>query len=260
MLFASAAAYMGFLGNDKFRDALEMGNEQEVAVAIRELVKNDPSKSEEGRILIDAIDLLQSLPGRTLSELRLHAGFIISESEVSRGVPPEETFDWSHSLIAILKSAAMQGFRLSTKTAESSQEVVVPPMTKTKSLKTVYKREPETIGEYTIAECIEDMRSNTCVLSWKKNNIVVAPTSSMRARYVVVREFFNNCARMAAEGDFVLWIIDDQGVYGEAMVEELLKRAREMSKGLKHSFVFQYTPRSKITYLVEFLLNVSRAK
>lgn len=260
-LFVSAVTYMGFLTNLRVRDAIEFGTDSEVEVAIKDVIRNDPSKSEEGKNLIRALELLSPMSKGILSLLRLYTGSLARQEEAQLESEKEETFDWSHSLIPILGSAAMQGFKSTPKIAKFSQEITVPPLTKTKTLKAGDKKRPEMILRF-IQHL--DLGSDICLLSWKKNNIAVLTTSSLYiARsppFMILDEFFNNCAQFAAEGDFALWIIDDRNLLEEVRIERLLKKAQKMSKGLRHMFIFQYTPRSKITYLVEFLLNASRAK
>ena len=262
-LVTTTAANMGFLGDDKIRDAVESGDEGAIISAIQGLVEKDPPKSKEAEILIDAVKNIRPKfrPGM-VTLLRLD-----DYSKLFPGVPPRpyriETFDWSTSFITILSSAAMQGFKLPHEHVVFSGEIVIPPSTKTESLGIKYKEQPERIQRL-----LKPLLTHGCVLSWNQSDLIVLLMSSISlspelamprgmAVHRIINGFFAECAHFVAEKSFILWLIDDQGLFGEESLKRQIERAQKMSKGLKHPLIFQYTPSSKIKPLLTFLLSVA---
>ena len=263
LLIASAAANMGFLVNSSIREAIESGHEGEIISAFEAFANEDSSKSKEAKVLIDTVNVIepQFMPG-TLSELRLPSAVVFPPSiKASMGTRRPEGFVWSVSLTPILSSAAMRGFKLTSKVIESSSEIVISPSTKTESLDVKYKEYPKRIQRFIVSSAPKSTRKRSCVLSWNQRNMIVLLTSNMppllprKRRFL--ESFFINCAHFVAEKGFILWLIDDQGVFDEKHLKILIERAQEISKGLKHPFIFQYTASSKIKSLLTFLLSVA---
>ena len=146
----------------------------------------------------------------------------------------------------------MRGFKLPPEAIESSSEILIPPSTKTESLDVKYKDQTERIQP--LLKRIHKRFS--CVLDWNQSDTIVVLTSSIAAgSQRVIDYFFTGCTHFVAEKSFILWLIDDQNQLDEDYLKQLIERAQEMSKGLKHPFIFQYTPSSKIKSLLTFLLS-----
>lgn len=259
LLIASAAANMGFLADDKIRKALESGKEDAIVSAIQGFVEKDSSKSKEAEVLINAVNLLEpDFRGGVLTRLRLPgAGTMGPMALLDREPPRSGRFDWSVSLIPILSSAAMRGFKLPPEAVEFPSEIVIPPSTKTERLNIKYKDKPEKIRHI-----LKVFHKRGCALSWKQSDMIVLLTSSIPlevfARPIVILEsLFNECTYFVVKKGFILWLIDDRKLFAENELRGLIERAQGISKGLKHPFTFQYTPSSKIPHLLPFLLNVA---
>ena len=71
-----------------------------------------------------------------------------------------------------------------------------------------------------------------------------------------IHRFFDQSSRFVTEKSFILWVIDDVALLGKEDIKAFIIIAKEISKGLKHPFIFLCTPASKITALLDFLLSV----
>lgn len=259
-LITSTAANMGFLADKRIRETMEGADENEIISAIQEFVKKDSSKIKEAEVLINAVRLIEpNFRPDTLRKLRLFAPLSPPHAPVSmRDSRQQEGFDWSGSLIPILTSAAMRGFKLPPETVESSSKIIVPQSTKTKSLGVKYKGQTRRIKHL-----LGSVEKSSCVLSWNQSDMIVLLTSSLskpiRAGSYIreIETFFDECAHFVAEKSFIIWLIVDLGTPSESYLKRLIGRAQKISKGLKHPFLFQYTSSSKIKLLLTFLLDVA---
>jgi len=258
LLIVSAAVNLNFLADDKIRETMDSGTEEDIVTAIEEFVKKDSTKSKEAELLIRAVQFIEPrfMPG-VVSQLRL-SGAIRTPTEEELIERRGERFDWSVSLFPILSSAATRGFKAPPDAVESSGEVIIPPSTKTESLDVKTKEQPEICRRL-----LWGMPKRNCALSWNQSHMIVLLTSSFlhpRQGNLVIDSFFAECAHFVAEKGFILWIIDDQNLFNEKYSKELVERAQKISKGLKHQFTLQYTLSSKVVPLLTFLLGISSAR
>jgi hypothetical protein len=251
MLFATTAVNMGFL-DDKIMETMETGNEDDIVSAIREFAKKDPSKSKEANVLIEEVEKIKpEFVPHIVSELRL-AGVLPSIYSSIESVSRHEGFDWSLSLTPILSSAAKRGFKLPPDIVESSNEIGIVPPAETEELDIKYKELP-----LKRQSTIQRIGKSNCVVSWNQNDMSVLLSSTfsgLPSRYL--EPFFDECPYFTVEKTHILWLIDDNNSFLEDSLKRLIKRAQELSKGLKHPFIFQYTPSSKVRPLLEFLLSI----
>ena len=260
ILFISAVANMGFLAHAKVMKSLSYGDEAAFKSAITEIAEKDSSKSKDAEILIEALGMLELITG-LLQEIRLSA--IAPWEPVSAPIPrsKEMIFDWRVSFIPIVAKASVQGFKIPPKLVESSSEVVVVPRsTKTESSDVKYKGHPTRIRRN-----LRELPQPSCVLSWKQSDMLILLTSSVVGEpyeYAVrkmIGMFFDEIAYFVARKGFILWIIDDRKLLDEKYIKSLIRRAQEISKGLKNPFMVLYTPASNVAPLLEFLLSVTGA-
>lgn len=245
-LVTNAATDMGLLSDYNVREALESGIEENIIIALRTFAKKNPPKSKEASAVISELEVIEpDFPPDTMQTLRLSFKPDISHRE-SRLERTRE-FDWSISLFPILLNAASRGFKLPSEIEESSREIVVPPITKTKNFK-----------ETQFSKELEGAVQDAYVLSWDQGDMIVLISSLITTpdSRMVLDFFLSQCARFVAKKGLILWVIDDQNKFTEEYCKIMIKRAQEISMGLKHPFTFQYTPPSKIQALLTFLLNL----
>lgn len=266
-LIISAAAHMGFLANSSIRKALIEGMEDDIVSAIQEFAKENPTKGDEATAMINTV---RSIAPRfrigSLEALRLYEESELARAEGTgrtREIASERAFDWNNSFLPIISTAAMRGFEISREIVEFSSKIVVPPSTKAKGSSPTVEELPETIRLVLLRRVSGGPQLRSFALSWDKGDMIVLLTSSFtsvrhpREATAPINSFFNESSRFVVEKSFVLWIIDDRAFLGKRVIERYIQRAREISKGLKHPFIFLCTPASKISSLLTYLLSVT---
>lgn len=255
-----AANNLSFLTDEGISYAMESGGKERIISSIQEFVKKNPAKSKEAEVLLEAIrEVSPEFVSGLVSTLKLSPEIfpiIFLPSLVwkeSTSTDKVLGFDWSSSLFPILSNATMHGFKITSDIARFSKEVTIPPSTENRELVLV-NEEP-----FKKAKRILRHSEIGCALSWNGSNMVVLLTSSVGRLDLmrdVTRRFVNGCPSLAAKQCFILWLIDDRGLLGKTDCEHLIVEAQELSEGLKHAFVFMYTPASKVSALLEFLLGI----
>ena len=249
-LIVTAALNMGFLANDDIMLKMENASEEEIISALGQFAKEDESKSKDADILIRAVRLIEpSFSYGFVTNLRLQEFHEDIEFR-RRSRRRSEAFNWSGSLIPIVSNAAKRGFKIPPEMASSSTEIVVPPFTKTEGFKL-----PAPMSSRT-QQIFRGAKIST--MSWNQYDMGILLSSNLsrdRASMVVER-FFEECAHFVSKKGYILWLIDDVDFFPKDYLRGQLERTKNLSKGLKHLFIFQYTLSSQIKPLLEFLLSV----
>jgi energy-coupling factor transporter ATP-binding protein EcfA2 len=254
-LIATAAADMGLLSYENVRNAIESGEEPDILSALKDVANKDPSKSSEVEALTEAINYVDpDFQPETLSDLRLSESL---EPPLYRKATPTQTepgFDWKTSFFSILSGAAKHGFAPPQCDVEASAKNVAPLSAKVEVSNIISKlwREgpPYPVESLTVFS-----------LSSKTMNVDVMLTSNspQSQRYInpVIERAFAESPSLAADKSYALWVIDDISWLHGGYVNTLMTRAREKCNGLRHSFIFLYTPASRIQSLLTFLLDAA---
>jgi len=259
MLVTTAASMMGFLADDAIRNAIDSGREDRIISAIEEFAKKDSSKSEEAQLLTESIKyMMPRFIPETLAALRLSGKPTFLAREGTKHETPSR-FDWRFSLGPLLSNAIRNGLTFDAKIVESSIKIVIPPSADTVALPASSLLKKSHLLELVFGE-IES--GGGFALGWSKGHMIVLLTSFMdnaRNARALIGKIFDECAFYVTEKNFILWIIDDQGLLREPTLMAYISRAKMISKGLKHPFIVLYTPASKMAPLLEFLLSVKGA-
>ena len=270
-LIICAAAHMGFLANSGVRNAFIKGLEVDMISAIKEFVNENPTLGDDAAIIINIINSIR--PGfkiGSLEALRLHDRSGILDTEENHRISEKKgiAFEWNASLFPIVSTATMLGFKIPPEIVEFSSEIVIPPSTKTVNLSPNLEELPEITRS--MLSHLERATLMSFILSWDKGDMIVLLSSSVRQTRrlgvptrglrIILNSFFSESSLFVVEKSFIIWIIDDLALLSEENIEIYIKRAREISKGLKHPFIFLCTPASKISSLLTFLLNLTNAR
>ncbi len=256
LLIALTLADMGLLSFEDIRSAVEMGDEESITSTLKNVANRNPSRAEEIATLARTIEYIApNFDPRILDSLRLYA----SDPSLPQERTKEETgsrFEWKTSLFPILSNAAKLGFQFPQRTVEASESGV--------GLEADAR-----LDDISFMSKVEVLRSRShpqmYSLATKTLNIDVLLTSSLAPEeeitvHALINHVFAECPTLASDQSYALWMIDDASLLSKEEVDSLKARAREKCKGLKHSFIFQYTSVSNIQSLLTFLLNVAGSK
>jgi len=263
ILVTCAAADMGFLAEDGVRMAFISGNEARIISALKEFAAKYPDKTKEANTLIQVVEWLrprfvQNMPismRLTSDSLRLPSQG--RPTQERPGLQTSVASTWKMALVSILSNASSRGFKLGSDTVEPG-EIAVSSSTKVERF---------LLDEANLFKAIlhRPPKSPIFLLRSDRSNIVLLFSSDVerdpRRRplgeiHRLLLSIFRNCAKIVSKKGLIVWVIDDANAIDKTWGSPLVKEAQEMSKGLKHPFIFQWTPISKIKPLVEYLLSV----
>jgi len=264
-LLVCGAEQMGLLADANLREAFDRGNEEEIQSSLGEIRTKRPDKAQDVDMLSERVQDLSPhfVPG-LVTELRLGLSSRWRQSEESPVLEQthENAFDWSASLDTILPRAVSRGFTLGPSIAVGSAEVTVPANKVTSGLHDFdFFRETD---DYIARRFGMRCRSR---LGWKDRNVAVFVTSEFMARHAgidspgrgitaMVAHTFDTAPNLVADKAFILWLIDDAGIIRDSDVGHFVARAKEISKGLVHPFIFVYTQPSQVPALLSYMLDV----
>jgi len=258
---------LGLFAQGETLTAFETASEEEMIAALEKQIAGHPAIAEEINGLISSIkQITPNFIFGTVSRLR----FGVSYPSVNVPAGLEETlqheeFEWSDSFFPILSKAASHGFELPSRIVVSSKPTTIPPAAN------VYRGKLSRLGGYAqilrMPEGVTFDQPEFLKVSWKEYDMLILKSSSLRGRWRAELEpprsfnsalwlFFESSPDITVNKSFILWVIDDVGIFTQKSMEDFSKQARQKSKGLKHSFIFQYTLPPAIESLITYLLNV----
>ncbi|MFB0522161.1 MAG: P-loop NTPase fold protein [Candidatus Bathyarchaeia archaeon] len=264
-LIVTAASDMSFLKNNSIANAFELGRENDITDAIKRYIEENPDKKTEGEQLITVVNrIAPEFAAGSLGELGLRPE-VTPRIPARREREEQPMFNWKSSLLPILASAASHGFKIPQELG-GKVDVAVGPSERIESF-----TEDDSFRRLTQGEMLRRRIDEIPMLSWEGSRLIVILTSYglepidrvaspelvLRRMATAIRALFNDAPLLTSDRRTTVLVVDDLGLFAKAELEGYVGMARQISKGLKNEFVFQYVPAEKVGDLLSFPLSVS---
>ena len=231
ILIILRAIELGALHDSEVLSSFQTGREGEIIEALNSLAAKDTTNSWKIKNLISVIQWENIEFDRTvIEELRLVSSYTVpkdSREERRR----HESYDWRACLTPILRIAALKGFSIDSEIVKPSG-VVIQSSTLSQTLN----------GKdwAPLANQLPDYDIAVHLFSSEKNDVALILTSDIDESdpsYIsgiqLVNTFLANCSLVAADKDFILWIVYDRGLLNEEVFLQREELATKCSRGLK---------------------------